>query len=176
MLRTLSVVAFVLVPLLTLVVATVYPGVAAQGATPTADDPAAIHAAFVEAIQANDPDAFAALFAPDGVLVVPFGVFRGREEIRGFQAELIENNPGLEVTFTEPTVTHNTAVSRDEVTAEPWRAAGAERIIIIHTLVVANGQIVVLANIPDIDDPMTRAFFTPMEATTATPAMATPAS
>ena len=35
---------------------------------------------------------------------------------------------------------------------------GAERIIIIHTLVVANGKSVVLANIPDIDDPVTRAF------------------
>jgi hypothetical protein len=110
------------------------------------------------------------------VLVTPFGVFRGREEIRGFQAGLIANTPGLEVTFTEPTVTHNTAVSRDEGSAEPWRAAGAERIIIIHTLVVTNGQLVVLANIPDIDDPMTRAFFTPMEAPTATLAMATPAS
>jgi uncharacterized protein (TIGR02246 family) len=45
-----------------------------------------MHAAFVAAIQANDADAFAALFAPEGVLVTPFGVFRGREEIQGFQA------------------------------------------------------------------------------------------
>jgi uncharacterized protein (TIGR02246 family) len=144
--------------------------VRAQEASPTSNDPAAMHAAFVAAIQANDADAFAALFAPEGVLVTPFGVFRGREEIQGFQAGLIANNPDLAVTFTEPTVTHNTAVSRDEVSAETWRAAGAERIIIIHTLVVANGQIVVLANIPDIDDPVTRAFFTPMEAAAATPA------
>ena len=146
------------------------PHLAAQESTPTSNDPAALHAAFVAAIQANDADAFAALFAPEGVLVTPFGVFRGREEIQGFQAGLIANNPDLEVTFTEPTVAHNTAVSRDEVSAEAWRAAGAERIIIIHTLVVANGQIVVLANIPDIDDPVTRAFFTPMEAAAATPA------
>ena len=58
--------------------------VGAQEATPTTHDPAAMHAAFVAAIQANDADAFAALFAPDGVLVTPFGVFRGREEIQGF--------------------------------------------------------------------------------------------
>jgi hypothetical protein len=29
------------------------------------------------------------------VPVTPFGVFRGREEIQGFQAGLIANNPGL---------------------------------------------------------------------------------
>src|SRR5688500_2114530 len=103
----------------------VAPHIAAQEATPTVTDPAAMHAAFVQAIHANDADAYAALFAPDGVLVTPFGVFRGHDEIRGFQAGLIANNPGLEVTFTEPTVMHNTAVSRDEVTAETFRAAGA---------------------------------------------------
>jgi hypothetical protein len=103
-----------------------------------------MHAAFVEAIHANDANAF--------------GVFHGREEIRGFQARLIENNPGLEVTFTAPALTHNTAVSRDELTAETFRAAGGERII-IHMLVVANGQIVVLANIPDPDDLTTTEFF-----------------
>jgi hypothetical protein len=129
-----------------------------------------MHAAFVAAIQANDADAFAALFAPDGVLVTPFGVFRGREEIQGFQAGLIANNPGLAVTFTEPTVMHTTAVSRDEVSAETFRAAGAERIIIIHTLVVADGQIAVLANIPDPDDPVTTEFFAAMAAAAATPA------
>jgi hypothetical protein len=132
-----------------------------------------MHAAFLEAIQADDADAFA-LFAPEGVLVTPFGVFRGREEIRGFQAGLIENNPNLEVTFTEPTVMHNTAVSRDEVTSEAFRAAGAERIVIIHTLVVANAQIAVLANIPDPDDPMTTELIAAMAAAAATPAMGTP--
>ncbi len=130
-----------------------------------------MHAAFVEAIHASDADAFAALFAPEGVLVTPFGVFRGHEEIRGFQAGLIENNLGLEVAFTEPMVAHNTAVSRDEVTAETFRAAGAERIVIIHTLVVADGQIAVLANIPDPDDPVTTQFFAAMQAAAA----ATPA-
>jgi uncharacterized protein (TIGR02246 family) len=139
----------------------------AQEAPPT-NDPAALHAALVEAIHANDADAFAALFALDGVLVTPFGVFHGREEIRGFQAGLIENNPGLEVTFTAPALTHNTAASRDELTAETFRTAGAERIV-IHTLVVANGQIVVLANVPDPDDPVTTEFFAAMAAAAATP-------
>jgi hypothetical protein len=66
MLRTSSAVTFVLVILLTGAVAMVRPGVAAQEATPTADDPAAVHAAFVETVHANDAEAFAALFAPRG--------------------------------------------------------------------------------------------------------------
>jgi hypothetical protein len=47
-------------------VGTVALPLAAQEATPTTNDPAAMHAAFVEAIHANDADAFAALFAPEG--------------------------------------------------------------------------------------------------------------
>jgi uncharacterized protein (TIGR02246 family) len=152
------------------------PSLAAQEATPSATDVAAVREAFVQTIQANDPDAFAALFAPEGVLVTPFGVFRGREEIRGFQAGIIEGNPDLAVTFTEPTVAHTTAVSRDEVSGKAFREAGAERIVIIHTLVVADGQIVALANIPDPNDPETREFFAAMAAAAAPPAMATPAS
>ena len=55
--------------------------VGAQEATPTTNDPAAVPAAFVAAIQANDVDAFAALFAPEGVLVTPSGSSRVAEEI-----------------------------------------------------------------------------------------------
>jgi hypothetical protein len=82
----------------------------------------------------------------------------------------------LAQTVSEPTVTHTTAVSRDLVTAETFRAAGAERVVIIHTLVIADGQIVVLTAIPDPDDPVTTQVFAAMAAAAATPAMATPAA
>ncbi len=146
---------------------------AAQEATPATDDPAAAHAAFKQALQAGDPDAITALFTPDGIVVSPLGIFRGTEEIRAFYAGLIENTPGLEVTFTEPTVAHNTAVSRDPVAADPYREAGAERIILIHTIVVSGGQIVVLTAIPAPDDPVTTELFAAMQAAEA--AAATPA-
>ena len=144
--------------------------VRSQEATPTTNDPAAMHAAFAQAVQTNDPDAFAALFAPDGVLVTPFGTFQGPAEAGAFFAQLIETNPDLTQTTSEPTVVLNTAVSRDEVAAETFRAAGAERIIIIHTLVVANGQIVALIAMPDPDDPATTQVFAAMQAPAATPA------
>ena len=157
-------------------VGAIAPPLAAQEATPTADDPAAMHAAFAQAVQANDVDAFAALFAPEGVLVTPFGIFQGPEAIGAFFANLIEANPGLAQTVSEPTVAHTTAVSRDLVTAESFREAGAERVVIIHTLVVADGQIVALTAIPDPDDPVTTQVFAAMAASAATPAMATPAA
>ena len=147
---------------------------AAQETTPTTDDPAAAHAAFKQALRAGDPDAITALFAPDGIVVSPLGIFRGSEEIRAFYAGLIANTPGLEVSFTEPTVAHNTAVSRDPVAADPYREAGAERIILIHTIVVSGGQIVVLTAVPAPDDPVTTELFAAMQAA-ATPAAGTPA-
>lgn len=163
---------------LTLAVALASPFTArmvAQQATPTADDPAVAHAAFAQALAANDPDAITALFAPDGIVVSPLGIFRGSEEIRAFYAGLIENTPGLQVSFTEPTVAYNTAVSRDPVAADPYREAGAERIVLIHTIVVSEGQIVVLTAIPDPDDPVTTELFAAMQAA-ATPVAARPAS
>jgi hypothetical protein len=51
---------------------------------------------------------------------------------------------------------------------------GAERLVIIHTVVAVGDRIAVLTAIPDLDDPTTLAFFTPMSAA-ATPAPAPPA-
>lgn len=167
--RTSIFASFLVVALAGAIVSPLTARLAAHEATPTAHDPAVAHAAFGEALQAGDPNAITALFAPDGIVVSPLGIFRGREEIRAFYAGLIANTPGLEVTFTEPTVAHNTAVSRDPVAADPYREAGAERIILIHTIVIADGQIVVLTAIPDPDDPVTTELFAALEAA-ATPA------
>jgi ketosteroid isomerase-like protein len=151
------------------------PDLAAQEATPTAEDPAAVAAAFGQAVQAGDVDAIVALFAPDAVQITPFGTFRGPEEIRAFEMGFFQGSPGLTVTLGEPTVVLNTAVSRDLFASDPMRAAGTERIAIVHTLVVANGQIVALIAVPDPDDPVTMAFFAAMQAAAATPTVGTPA-
>lgn len=172
--RTIVFASFLVLALAVALASRVTARLAAQEATPSAHDPAAVHAAFTRAFQAGDPDAITALFAPNGILVSPLGIFRGPEEIRAFYAGLIKNTPGLEVTFTEPTVAHNTAVSRDPVVADPYREAGAERVILIHTIVASGGQIVVLTAIPAPDDPVTTELFAAMQATA--PAAATPAS
>ena len=151
----------------------VTPRLAAQEATPRAEDPAAAHAAFAEALQARDAEAITALFAPDGIVVSPLGIFRGSEEIRAFFAGLIANTPGLKVTFTEPAVAHNTAVSRDLVVADPYREAGAGRIVLLHTIIFSGDRIVVLTAIPDPDDSMTTEVFPAMQAA-ATPVAGTP--
>jgi hypothetical protein len=103
------------------------------------------------------------------VLVTPFGTFRGSEEIRTYYADFVEHTPGFAVTYAAPTVAYNTAVSRDLVASDPFREAGAARVVIIHTFVVADGRIVALTAIPDRDDPITAAFFTPSMPTAVSP-------
>ena len=45
--------------------------------------------AYVAAVHARDPDALAALFAPDGVLRHPAGTFSTAEEIAGFYRDVV---------------------------------------------------------------------------------------
>jgi uncharacterized protein (TIGR02246 family) len=142
---------------------------AAQEATPAVHDPAALLAEFDQGLRDDDPAALAELFVADGVLVTAGGTFRGHEEIRGYFRDLIADNPALEVTVGDPTVAYNTAVRRDLVVADAFLAGGAERLAIIHTVVAVGDRIAVLTAIPDLGDPATLAFFTPM-APAATPA------
>jgi hypothetical protein len=65
-------------------------------------------------------------------------------------------------------------VSGDLFASDPMRAAGTERIAVVHTL-VASGQIVALIAAPDPDDPVTTQFFAAMQAAAATPTVGTPA-
>jgi uncharacterized protein (TIGR02246 family) len=173
--------AILVAPVLVLVLALALAGplansLAAQEATPAAEDPAAALAAFDQALRADDPDALAGLFAPDGVLVTAVGTFRGHEAIHGYFAEWITTNPELEVTFGEPAVAYNTAVSRDRVVADAFLAGGAERVVFIHTLVLVAGRIAVLSALPDLTDPATVAYFTPRLPAAATPVPAPPAA
>jgi hypothetical protein len=43
-------------------------------------------------MQVGDFDASAALFAVDGVLVTPFGIFRGPEESRDYSAGFLKSS------------------------------------------------------------------------------------
>ncbi len=149
------------------------PRLVAQEASPAAGGAATMHAALAQAVQTADLDAFTALVAPAAVLITPFGTFHGPEEIRAFEAGFLESNPGLQVTFAEPSVAYNTAVSRDLIASGSIAATGADRIVIIHTLVVAGDHIVALTAIPDVDDPATAAFLAAIQ--TAAAATGTPA-
>jgi len=44
---------------------------------------------YVDAVHARDPEALAALFAPDGVLRHPAGTFTGPAEIAGFYRDVV---------------------------------------------------------------------------------------
>lgn len=66
---------------------------------------------YFAAIAAHDPDAMAAHFTPDGIDdIVPLGVFRGPDEVRGLFTELFAAMPDLEMTVTRVTADHEVAV------------------------------------------------------------------
>ncbi len=72
-----------------------------QESSPAAADPPPIVAAYVEALNAHDPDRVAALYAEDAVVeqaVHDGDVFRGRAEIAGWVADNLGGVPDLTVT------------------------------------------------------------------------------
>jgi len=117
--------------------------------------PAEVDAAFKRAFSAGDLDATLALFADETVEISPFGIFPGKAAIRASVDTFMRLNPGLSVTFGESEVALNTIVHRATVTSEPIRASGVGRFILIHTLVVNQGQIVSIAQQLDYSDPET---------------------
>ncbi|HEU5315004.1 MAG TPA: nuclear transport factor 2 family protein [Chloroflexota bacterium] len=120
-----------------------------------ARSPAEVDAAFKRAFSAGDLDSTLALFADETVEISPFGVFPGKPAIRASVDTFMRLNPGLSVTFGESEVTRNTVVHRAEVTSELIRASGVSRFVLIHTLVVNQGQIVSIAQQLDYSDPET---------------------
>ena len=117
--------------------------------------PAEVDASFKRAFSAGDLDGTMALFADETVEISPFGIFPGKPAIRASVDTFMRLNPGLRVTFGESEVTRNTVVHRAEVTSEPIRASGIGRFLLIHTLVVNQGQIVAIAQQLDYSDPET---------------------
>lgn len=121
-------------------------------------DAADVDAAFKQAFMAGDLDALDALGAPGLVEVNPFGVFRGTAEAHAFAVQFVTNNPGLSVSFSESAVVLNTAVHRIFIASDPIRSAGVSRIVLIHTLVIAQGKIITLTATLDLSDPETATY------------------
>ncbi|MDQ4044116.1 MAG: nuclear transport factor 2 family protein [Chloroflexota bacterium] len=116
----------------------------------------------------------ATLFAPTSVEVDPFAVLVGPDEIRAFVEEFVATNPGLSVEYSETEVVANTAVHRLYLSSDPIGETGVEWIVIIHALVVDDGQIVTLTGVPDTADERTHQYQATLaggeDATEATPA------
>jgi hypothetical protein len=135
------------------IAATAFPASAAQrpGVAATVD---ALRAATV----AGDLDTVVSLYGPDATLVSPFGTFTGRAAIRGFYEGFLAMNPGLNVTFTDRTVVLGTEVHRSVVISDSVRAAGVARILLIETIVVADGVVVSATVQLDLADSETARF------------------
>lgn len=72
----------------------------------------------IAALEAPDPDAFVELWSEEGIEdVVPFGILRGRAEIR-------ENTRALVASFPDAQFTFEGVVADDRHATLRWRAAG----------------------------------------------------
>ena len=120
-------------------------------------DTEAVDAAFKDALLAGDLDAVTALFDEDAVQATPFGTFVGRGAIRAFTEAFLQR-PGTSLSFDASVVALNTAVHHMVVTSDPIQAMGISRIVMIQTLVVANGKITTLTAEFDLEDPETQLF------------------
>ena len=135
----------------------------AQDATPSAPpsiDVATVDERLKQAFITGDRALLKALYAPDAVLISPFGVFHGSAEISRYIDQFFAANPGLQVSFGETTVILNTAVHRAIVTSDPIHQAGVERIVLIHTVVIEQDHIVSLTARLDQSDDQTRRYTT----------------
>ncbi len=137
------------------------PAATAEDGTPGAlpgRDVVAVDETLKQAFISGDRALLAALYAPDAVLITPFGVFHGTEEIHGYIDRFFAANSGLHVTFGETAVVLNTAVHRAFVTSDPIQQVGAERIVLIHTVVIEQDHIVSLTAMLDPSDDETRRY------------------
>jgi ketosteroid isomerase-like protein len=142
--------------LLAILAAALSPGIGRASAEQP--NPLSVDAAFKQRFLAGDLDGVLDLFAPDAMMISYAGTFHGRAELRGFFNMLISRNPGLMVNFEESQVIRNTTVHRVFASSDTFRAAGASRVVAIHTLVIQDGMIISFTNLFDLSDPETARF------------------
>ena len=74
--------------------------------------------AYFDAVIARDPDVMAAYWAEDGIEeILPVGIFRGPEEVKGYFTELFAAVPDLQFTVER-------VLAQDENVLVQWRASG----------------------------------------------------
>jgi hypothetical protein len=138
-------------------------GAAVQAQTPA--DPESVVRAFVDAFNAGDAEASASYFAEDGTAegpgCRPSGVCRGRAEIQAaLQAEIDE---GVQDEILDLTVSGNTVSVRIAETAPGLAELGVERIIILLTATVEDGEITSATGEFDLSDGQTAMFAAALE-------------
>lgn len=110
------------------------PAVHGHGPTAAAEDgtsvalPGSLVASMDEALKQpffrGDRIFLETLYALDAILVSPFGIFQGIEEISRYIERVFASNPGLHVTFGETDLILNTAAHCAFVTSDPIQQAG----------------------------------------------------
>jgi len=132
-------------------------------AVAAADDPATVVRRFIEVRNRYDVEGTLALITDDFRLVAGpqctpatpcVGVAAQRAELKNYIAD------HAQVTIVgTPQVSGTTVRLRQEGRADPFRAAGAERLILLGTVEVRDGKVASYIDTPDLGDAQTAQFF-----------------
>src|SRR5215213_3252505 len=112
------------------------------------DDPAAVIEAYVAAVNAGDLEAILDLYADDAVhIFLPTpdgsaGVCLGKANFRMWYEQSLANGDRVELEDGSLAVAGNQATFLTQISSEPWRRLGVERLEAKTDLVVIDGRIV----------------------------------
>lgn len=132
-------------------------------AVAAADDPATVVRRFIEVRNRYDVEGTLALVTddfrfvggPDCTPATPcVGVAAQRAELRNFIADHVQV-----IIVGVPQVSGTTVRLRTEVRADPFRAAGVERLVENETVELRDGKVASLISAPDASDAQTARFF-----------------
>ena len=139
----------VVAPLLLALAASVVPLFGGAGRTQAApgDDPAAVIAAYVAAVNAGDLEGILALYADDAVhIALPTpdgsaGVCLGKDQFRMWYEQSVADGDRVEVEDGTLAVDGNRVTFVARLTSDPWRALGIETLEANTEAVVVDGRI-----------------------------------
>jgi ketosteroid isomerase-like protein len=122
-------------------------GGAGQTRAAPSDDPAAVVAAYVAAVNADDLEAILALYADDAVhMALPTpdgtaGICRGKEQFRLFYEQGVANRDRIEVEDGTLVVVGDRVTFGARLASDPWRKLGIESLESNAEAVVVDGRI-----------------------------------
>lgn len=122
-------------------------GGAGQTRAAPSDDPAAVIAAYIAAVNADDLEAILALYSDDAVhMALPTpdgtaGICRGKEQFRLFYEQGVANRDRIEVEDGTLVVVGDQITFSARLASDPWRKLGIESLESTAEAVVVDGQI-----------------------------------
>ena len=117
---------------------------------------------YKQALMKLDGATVASLFSDDVVISDLGTVAKGKADAIAQLRQAVQENPNLQVSFSDTSYSLDTAIERAAFTSDTVRAGGASRLWEIETFVVNNGKIVSYTAVFDTSDAETARFVAAM--------------